>query len=487
LQVCREPDGVDGYPGLAGEVLQQAEVARRERLLAGAWGEPQLSDLLSPVEERQAQRIFRGRAGRSDGFLLPSERDGRVGELERLLNGPDYGGQHGFRRKRRLQALPEAGDHRVRVVSIAVHHAVHGPLQTIAYRSEDHGHDARGDEGDVKVALRLEHRAQVADHEHVDADDDGGQSAIDQGAVYEEVYVVEAVAQDRDADGHVEASEGCGLEDGVPYAGQVPAEEAGEDEAPAEQGGGVGEPFDLLPLHPGRVAIAEHQRELREERTAEDHEHPRDDQRQDNRPRRPANGKRVLDRRHAALARHEGAEEQAHRTRRHGGPRYEPPARRRQPAVREEQQEERREGGPQHPPGTSHRSGRFWSRKPARESSVLDVVRPERQDGQGQTNAEPQPAVGVVRAAGGDEPAEYRDADEPGGRDDLSPPREGPALRQRCGPPEEDQQQPRGRERQACGAQRPGDPAGRRVLLRPPPRRCRFWSGAHPLLLRDRV
>ncbi len=124
-----------------------------------------------------------------------------MGQLQRLGDRLDYGRQHRFGRVRGLQTLPETGDHRVRVVPLAVHQAVHATLQTVPQGREEYGDEARGDERDGEVVLDSEQHAEVAYYQHVKSYDAGGQCTVDEGAVDDEVYVEQAVAQDRNADG----------------------------------------------------------------------------------------------------------------------------------------------------------------------------------------------------------------------------------------------------------------------------------------------
>jgi hypothetical protein len=51
---------------------------------------------------------------------------------------------------------------------------------------------------DGEVALRLEKGPQGYHRKNIYRDDAGGQGAVDEGAVYHQVYVVEVVAEDGD-------------------------------------------------------------------------------------------------------------------------------------------------------------------------------------------------------------------------------------------------------------------------------------------------
>jgi hypothetical protein len=81
-------------------------------------------------------------------------------------------------------------------------------LQTLAQGLEQNGDQAGGDERDQEVATCAKQHAHVADDEDVDAADEGGQGAVDEGAVDNEVYVVEAVLQYGDSGRDRKAEEG---------------------------------------------------------------------------------------------------------------------------------------------------------------------------------------------------------------------------------------------------------------------------------------
>jgi hypothetical protein len=61
-------------------------------------------------------------------------------------------------------------------------------------RLEENGHESRGQERDGNVALGLEEGSKGYHREHIDPDNAGGESSVDEGAVYEGVYLVEPVA-----------------------------------------------------------------------------------------------------------------------------------------------------------------------------------------------------------------------------------------------------------------------------------------------------
>ncbi len=102
---------------------------------------------------------------------------------------------------RGFEAGSQAREHRVRIVAFAVHQLVHTTLQTVAQRLEHDGGESRGDQRDDQAPLHLQHRAKPTYHQHVENDYAGGQDAVDEGAVDDEVYVEEVVAQDCDTYG----------------------------------------------------------------------------------------------------------------------------------------------------------------------------------------------------------------------------------------------------------------------------------------------
>ena len=79
--------------------------------------------------------------------------------------------QHGVRRQRALQSLGQPGQRRVGLGALSVEQPVDRPLQPVAQRGEQDGDDAGGDQGDQQVVLAAQRRAEVADDQHVDADD----------------------------------------------------------------------------------------------------------------------------------------------------------------------------------------------------------------------------------------------------------------------------------------------------------------------------
>ncbi|KPV51090.1 hypothetical protein SE17_23210 [Kouleothrix aurantiaca] len=90
----------------------------------------------------------------------------------------------------------------IRVAALAVHQLVDGALQAHAQRLEQHRHQAGRQQGHPHIALGVEQRAQVGHHHNVQAEDAGRQRAIHQRAIDQNVDIVQAVAQDGNAQRH---------------------------------------------------------------------------------------------------------------------------------------------------------------------------------------------------------------------------------------------------------------------------------------------
>jgi hypothetical protein len=132
LEVGSEPDGVHSDLSLAGEILQQAPVGIGEAFSGCPGREYQVPYLLPLVYKRQGLGFSHGRAvGRSaPRALFLVKEDGRVGQLESLGDGLGDRGQHALRGEGCFQAPPQARDHRIRIISLAVHQAVHAALES---------------------------------------------------------------------------------------------------------------------------------------------------------------------------------------------------------------------------------------------------------------------------------------------------------------------------------------------------------------------
>jgi hypothetical protein len=96
--------------------------------------------------------------------------------------------------------LTEAREDRVGFVTLSVHQAIDTSLQAMAQGGEHDRHEAGGRERDQQVAPHLQERRESAHRQNVEPDDARREGTVDEGAVYDEVYVEQVVAQDGDAD-----------------------------------------------------------------------------------------------------------------------------------------------------------------------------------------------------------------------------------------------------------------------------------------------
>jgi hypothetical protein len=98
----------------------------------------------------------------------------------------------------------------------------------------------------------------VNDHEY--AREHHRESTVDEGTVYEEIYVVEVVLEDGDGDGRVKAYQ----DDVAKQTVQRLGHEEAKKRVYASEGRGVGKPLQLLTLLEAGAAIPGHEREHRE-------------------------------------------------------------------------------------------------------------------------------------------------------------------------------------------------------------------------------
>ncbi len=135
LQVALELHSVRHDAGLAGHVAQQALIGHAEGCVRRARRQQQLAGRLALVGQREDGH--RGRRRRAGGAGIGGhhhrlarlrQRDGRVGQLQRLGDGLDHRLQGGFGRGRGLQALTQPRKHGVGLVPLAVDQAIGGPL-----------------------------------------------------------------------------------------------------------------------------------------------------------------------------------------------------------------------------------------------------------------------------------------------------------------------------------------------------------------------
>jgi hypothetical protein len=105
-------------------------------------------------------------------------------------------------------------------VEAAIYEGLYASSQGVEQSSDNKGGDDYSQLGLLLLAgERTEHRLGRSYPAEVDQNQHRRKSAVDEGAVYEEVYVIEAVAEDRDTsrDGEANGRYNPG-EDGNPYA-----------------------------------------------------------------------------------------------------------------------------------------------------------------------------------------------------------------------------------------------------------------------------
>jgi hypothetical protein len=250
LQVGGEPDRGDGDPGLPGQVGEQPPVGSGERRLTRSHPEHQRTDGCAVVHQRQ-------RLGRGDRLTgrhrrgVVREPHGHVRQPQPLPHRRDDRRQHRLGRQRALQPLAELGQRGVRLAAPAVEQPVDRPLQARPGGREEHRDDAGRDQRDRQVVLAPQRRAEVADHEHVDADDQHGERAVDQRAVDDDVDAVEPVAEHRDRDRDRQAEQHEDQGDPPDPARQLLGQRQDQQRGRSEE-----EPLHLLPLGAVRAAEA---------------------------------------------------------------------------------------------------------------------------------------------------------------------------------------------------------------------------------------
>src|SRR5215213_7822307 len=157
-----------------------------------------------------------------------------------------------------------------RIVLTSVEAPVHERLEAASQRVEQRcDHKGRGDHGYLGLLLlageRAEDRLCPRHTSQVGRCQQGREGCVNEGAVDENVYLVEAVPQYGDANGQVEPHVGSGLEQGPSTLTehQLEAERSPTDDVDPDHYGGQREPLQLLALHPTRPPIPEKQRDRR--------------------------------------------------------------------------------------------------------------------------------------------------------------------------------------------------------------------------------
>ena len=161
--VERQPGRVHRRAGAPGQVVEQAQVGGREALVAGPLPKQQSPDDLGAVDERQHDRL-------RDGSPVGRRR------ARRHPGGPDFkrdvrksqglgDAVHDHRRDPlgfdgRLEPMAKARERPVRVVAVAVHQPAHGPLEDVADRQGEDGHDPSREQRRGEPAVLREDGAQ---------------------------------------------------------------------------------------------------------------------------------------------------------------------------------------------------------------------------------------------------------------------------------------------------------------------------------------
>ena len=104
------------------QIVQQSSVGRSEWIGSTTSAEHQLAHGLILVHERQAQRLTSRRPNRGHVRQLATlfDTDGRVRQLERAGDRFDNGRQYRRRIRGRIQAPPQIGHDRIRLVALTV-------------------------------------------------------------------------------------------------------------------------------------------------------------------------------------------------------------------------------------------------------------------------------------------------------------------------------------------------------------------------------
>ncbi len=188
---------------LRSDIGQQLLFRSRQLLAGPPWGDKQAADRFILVADRQLHGFAARRADRglTDLLRLIQQLNGGIGQLERGGDGGHDGGQGFGRHGCGLVLLAQAGEHGVRIVTLAVHELIDAALEPLTHGVEGHGHQPGCDQGDDQVPGRLKEEPQAAHRHNVDQDHAQGQTAIDQRAVDDDVDVPELVAEDGNGDG----------------------------------------------------------------------------------------------------------------------------------------------------------------------------------------------------------------------------------------------------------------------------------------------
>jgi hypothetical protein len=171
LKIDGQLDGVDGRTYLDGQILQEPRIRFRERIIPLAWMTYQYSDLLVLREQgyldKRALFVLSTVGGCGPECLPILERDSNIGQLESLGDGFNDARQDIPRDDHRLDALSQARDDDIGVISLAIEKSVDGTLQAHTQRAEEQGDHADGQWSHERIVLLREETAQSRHDDYI--------------------------------------------------------------------------------------------------------------------------------------------------------------------------------------------------------------------------------------------------------------------------------------------------------------------------------
>src|SRR5215218_473664 len=189
------------------------------------------------------------------GIRAQPQRD--VGWLHGLPHDPDEVFAQGVEVRLVSELGREALQRLYRIVLPTVEAAVDKALDAAPQRVEQGGYRQGGGHYYELGSLAGQSAEEQLEHDdaaEVEAREHRGERTVDEGTVYDEIYVVEVVAQDRYAHRNRQAHDTsyyqCGADPLQPHYTHRFRDHVGEGGAGGEHRYGVREPLDLLTLHP---------------------------------------------------------------------------------------------------------------------------------------------------------------------------------------------------------------------------------------------
>src|SRR5215210_3404969 len=189
------------------------------------------------------------------GIRPQPQRD--VGWLHRAPNDPDEVVAQDVEIRLISKLGREALQRLYRIVLPTVEAAVDKTLDAVPQRVEQGGYSQGGGNHHELGTLAGQSAEEQLEHDdaaEVEAREHRGERSVDEGTVYDEVYVVEVVAQDRYAHRNRQAHDTgyyqCGADPIQPHYTHRFRDHVGEGGACGQHRYGVREPLDLLALYP---------------------------------------------------------------------------------------------------------------------------------------------------------------------------------------------------------------------------------------------